>query len=228
MKKRQLLLSFIVIGMAIILIPVSIWAANFLMLGVSNRIIFIVEDIEGIFSYQIAGNAVPEKNILYSPGNIFTASYDDDSDRYILENSMGEEISGGIIINEPESGLEFDADNMIITYTFTFINLGKNDILLSIASDNTSENNLATNNVQTSYKYEIFDTTSNSVSYIPNYTINAKIPAEKSFETLIQKKDEGTQEYKYIVFSYELKLTNPETEYFSTAFEIEIGLKTNV
>ncbi|MDD3232019.1 MAG: hypothetical protein PHV79_01895 [Clostridia bacterium] len=228
MKKRQLLLSFIVISMAIILIPVSLWAANFLMLGVSNRIIFIVEDIEGVFSYQIAGNAIPGNNISYSPGNIFTASYNELNDRYILENSIGEEISGGIVISKPEGGLNFDVDNMVITYTFSFINLGKNDISISVASDNASENNLAANNVQTSYTYEVFETTNNTVPYIPDYSTSAKIPAGKSFETLIQQKDENSQTYEYIVFSYELKLTNPQAEYFSTTFEIGIDLKANV
>lgn len=223
-KKRQLLLSIAVISLTLILVPVSIWAANFLSIGISNKIMFIVEDIEGIFSYQILGNSDSSKNVEYSPGNVFTANYVDNEDRYVLKNDENEEILDEIVLDKPESGLEFDLENKIITYTFVFINLGQNDVKITVSSDERSENNLRANNVETQYKYQIFYSDIETISQLPILNEDSINPSAKAFETTVSKRTNDI--FQYIVFSYEMKLLDSQSEYFKTSFQININLSS--
>lgn len=224
-KKLQLTLNLIVIFIVIALIPLSIWATSVLNLSISNTIRFDVEDIEGYLSYQITGDSNPETNFSYAPGNVFTASYNDQEDRYVLQNPNGDEILDGQI-SLVGNGLTFDHEHTLITYSFLFHNTGEKNVNLSVSSDFDAEINLALNNVATTFKYEMFLSELTIIQQLPTFSENAVTPAEKSFTVVINKKNEISNAYSYILFTYQLDLTNLSTESFTTAISLNINLQS--
>ena len=225
-KKWHLIFNITVFIVAVtLLIPFSIWASNFLNVKVSNTIHFDVEDIEGNFSYQITGSQDNEHNVAYNPGNIFTASYDEQSDKFILQNSTGDEVTDGQI-SIPGNGLVFSKDNTVITYTFLFVNSGETDVKISVASNTTSENNLAENSVSTAFKYEIFFSDKEVIQSLPSFSVGTETLSEKSFEVTVNKKNKESNVYSYILFTYQLVLTDLTTNSFSTAISLELNLQS--
>lgn len=225
-KKWLLVLNLTVFILVVtLLIPFSMWASNFLNVGVINTIHFDVEDIEGNFSYQISGNQNAENNVIYNPGNIFTASYDDETEKFILQNSAGNEVADGQI-SIPGNGLIFSKDNTVITYTFLFVNLGDTDVKISVVSNANYENNLAKNNVATAFKYQIYFTDLDIIPSLPSFSSGIESINEKSFEETVNKKNKDTNVYSYILFTYQLVLTDLTTNSFSTAIALELNLQS--
>jgi hypothetical protein len=222
-KKWQLLLNLIVVVFVLAMIPFSIWATSILNSRVSNNIYFDVEDIEGSFSYQITGDSNPDSNVAFSSGNVFTASYNEQDDRYVLQNSLGEEIIDGQISIEG-NGLTFSHGNTLITYSFLFINSGETDVALSVLSDPDAESNLIANNVATAFRYELFLSEFDVINQLPSFSAEAIVPVGKSFNALVDKKDETSNAYTYILFTYQLYLTNLSTNSFTTAISLDINL----
>ena len=234
-KKLKLLSTLLVFCFVAIIIPIAILGANNVAPNVSSTLQYLVEDIEGEFSYKIYGNADPATHDV-SLAELFHTEIIDDE--IVFKNIYGTVLPEGQEIQINHNGIVFDETHRKVCFYFVFANKGVNEVPAEDRSVDVraSSNNYSnfTEHISASWSYVIKPQDKNSQITEGDIDIdtneNTIVQGDADFALLsgvtIDSANTETEQYNYIIIKYELNL-NDTTSSFNTSMTLTINLTSN-
>lgn len=238
-KKLKILSTAVVFCFIAVLIPIAIMAANNVAPSISSTLQYLVEDIEGEFSYKIYGNADPATHDV-SLAKLFYTAPNETTGHIEVLNSNNVVLPLGQAIQINHNGIVFDDTHRKVCFYFVFANTGENDPVIEdddrSVDVRASSNNWSnfTEHISASWSYVIKQQnvgspiTEGDIDIDTNENTIQQGDADFALlsDVTIDPINTETQQFSYIIIKYELNLDDA-TSSFNTSMALTINLKSN-